>query len=197
MSLIEKFGGVNVLQDERNKKISWRKVARTIDEEWTNPKPNPNPNWKVARTIEEELNLRPRGNCNQILKKMVEEATGLDLRQRVSQVVGDCSFVVRRRMSKKAKDAKAAALSLQIGTVGTADSYTDGSQLAALPPASGIDGGELGNGNSISALQAAAALSGNNGGVDHIGNSGMVGDMSDSSMSDGNDDDDDDENEDA
>jgi len=30
MELIEKYGGVNVLQDERNKKISWRKVALVI-----------------------------------------------------------------------------------------------------------------------------------------------------------------------
>jgi len=81
MELIERFGGVNVLQDERNKNISWR---------------------KVARAIEDEKGLRPRGNCNQILKKIVEDATGLDLRQRVSQVVGDCNFVVRRRANKKA-----------------------------------------------------------------------------------------------
>lgn len=76
LAQVAKVGGVNILQDERNKHISWR---------------------KVARTIEAELGLRPRGNCNQILKKMVEDATGLDLRQRVSQVVGDCAFVVRRR----------------------------------------------------------------------------------------------------
>lgn len=76
LAQVAKVGGVNILQDERNKHISWR---------------------KVARTIETDLQLRPRGNCNQILKKMVEDATGLDLRQRVSQVVGDCAFVVRRR----------------------------------------------------------------------------------------------------
>ena len=41
----------------------------------------------VVRIVQAELDLRPRGNCNQILKKMVEDATGLDLRQRVSQVM--------------------------------------------------------------------------------------------------------------
>lgn len=76
LAQVAKWGGVNILQDERNKHISWR---------------------KVARSIETDLQLRPRGNCNQILKKMIEDATGLDLRQRVSQVVGDCAFVVRRR----------------------------------------------------------------------------------------------------
>eukprot|EP00656_Telonema_subtile_P028176 TRINITY_DN3046_c0_g2_i4.p3 TRINITY_DN3046_c0_g2~~TRINITY_DN3046_c0_g2_i4.p3 ORF type:complete len:142 (-),score=42.17 TRINITY_DN3046_c0_g2_i4:123-548(-) len=53
---------------------------------------------------------------------MVEDATGLDLRQRVSQVVGDCGFVVRRR-GKSDKQKPAAAQQLKGAKSCAAEGY--------------------------------------------------------------------------